>query len=81
MKSKAKTGLKIAQPPASGSDLLLLPDGRLLVHNLTPAMAELLRQLNPDDQTLRKRAELSADRQETIARPVGNILSSHELPN
>ena len=39
----------------SHTQLLLLPDGRVLAHNLTPAMAELLQQLDPDDQLLRRR--------------------------
>jgi hypothetical protein len=30
------------------SELLILPDGQVLVHNLTPAFAELLHELNPD---------------------------------
>jgi len=30
-------------------ELLILPDGRILVHNLTQPFAELLRELNPDD--------------------------------
>ncbi len=30
------------------TELLILPDGRVLVHSLTPAFAELLRELNPD---------------------------------
>jgi hypothetical protein len=29
------------------SELLLMPDGRILVHNLTPAFADLLHELNP----------------------------------
>jgi hypothetical protein len=31
------------------TELLVLPDGRILVHNLTATFAELLRELNPDD--------------------------------
>jgi hypothetical protein len=31
------------------SEMLLRPDGRLLVHNLTPDLAAWLRELNPDD--------------------------------
>ena len=30
------------------SELLILPDGQILVHNLTPAFARLLAGLNPD---------------------------------
>jgi hypothetical protein len=38
------------------SELLLLPDGRLLVHNLTPSMARWLAELNPSDPQLAPRA-------------------------
>jgi hypothetical protein len=31
------------------SEMLILPDGRILVHNLTQPFAELLHELNPDD--------------------------------
>jgi hypothetical protein len=31
------------------SELLILPDGRILVHNLTQPFAELLHDLNPND--------------------------------
>jgi hypothetical protein len=52
------------QPPAaapSSTDaeavtrLLLLPDGRLLAHNLTPSMAQILQQLAPGDLILEQR--------------------------
>ena len=38
------------------TELLLLPDGRILVHSLTPAFAELLNGLNPDDEQIGSRA-------------------------
>jgi hypothetical protein len=38
------------------TELLLLPDGRILVHNLVPAMAALLHQLDPGDRGMIKRA-------------------------
>ena len=41
---------------ANHSELLLLPDGRILVHNLTPAMAALLHQLDPEDRRMFLRA-------------------------
>jgi hypothetical protein len=43
----------------SETELLVLPDGRVLVHNLTPAMAALLSGLAPNDQLMRRRAALS----------------------
>ena len=52
--------------PAAGkhpltSELLLLPDGRILVHNLTPAFAGLLKELNPDDEQIRLRSVPSTE--------------------
>lgn len=38
------------------SELLLLPDGRILVHNLTPEFARLLSELNPDDPQILPRS-------------------------
>jgi hypothetical protein len=43
--------------------LLLLPDGRILVHNLTPAMAHILQQLDPGDRILRERQQSIASGQ------------------
>jgi hypothetical protein len=37
------------------SDVLLLPDGRILVQNLTQPMAKLLHSLNPRDDTIAAR--------------------------
>ena len=37
------------------SELLILPDGRILVHNLTQPFAELLLGLNPDDEQIASR--------------------------
>ena len=37
---------------ASSTELLILKDGRILVHNLTRAFAELLSELNPSDERL-----------------------------
>jgi hypothetical protein len=42
--------------PLLTTELLLLPDGRILVHNLTPAFAGLLKELNPDDEQIRRRS-------------------------
>lgn len=50
------------------SEMLILPDGRILVHNLTQPFAELLRELNPDDGQIAPR----------VTRPSS---LSHELPN
>lgn len=41
------------------TQLLLLPDGRILAHNLTPAMAQLLQLLNPQDRLMARRRLLA----------------------
>ena len=38
------------------TELLILPDGRILVQNLTQPMAVLLRKLNPQDKAIAPRA-------------------------
>ena len=42
---------------ALSSELLILPDGRIFVQNLTQPMAELLHELNPRDQTMASRTK------------------------
>jgi hypothetical protein len=37
------------------SELLILPDGQILVHNLTQPFAELLHELNPNDEQISSR--------------------------
>ncbi len=39
------------------TELLILPDGRILVQNLTRPMAKLLNRLNPKDRTIALRAK------------------------
>lgn len=41
---------------ASTAELLIQPDGRILAHNLTPALAELLSALNPRDEPMKQRS-------------------------
>jgi hypothetical protein len=41
-------------------ELLILADGNIFAHNLTPAMAGLLAGLNPNDAAMRQRAEREA---------------------
>ena len=55
--------------PGSTSELLILADGRILVHNLTPAFAELLSELNPADEQIQPRtASIAASKSEPHAR-------------
>ncbi len=37
-------------------DILIAPDGRIFAHNLTPALAAVLAELNPDDEAMQARA-------------------------
>ena len=38
------------------TEFLILADGRLMVHNITPTMAAILSELNPNDELMRQRA-------------------------
>lgn len=40
----------------SSAEILILPDGRLLAHNITPALAAVLAELAPHDETMHLRA-------------------------
>ena len=44
------------------SELLILPDGKILVHNLTQPFAELLKELNPDCEQINSRLTPPASR-------------------
>lgn len=44
------------------TELLLLPDGRILAHNITPQMAAVLSELDPQNESLRERAQAPAAR-------------------
>jgi hypothetical protein len=58
---------------ASHSELLLLPDGRILVHNLTPGMAALLQQLDRGDRTMMKRARKASRERMRREKPQAKI--------
>jgi hypothetical protein len=57
-----------APAPALTTELLILPDGRILVHNLTQPFAELLHELNPNAEQITSRITHHAS-------------INHELPN
>lgn len=40
----------------SSAEILILPDGRILAHNITPAVAAVLAELDPADAPMRIRA-------------------------
>ena len=42
--------------PGSITEMQILPDGRILVHNLTPLVAAILAGMNPADDQMRSRA-------------------------
>lgn len=50
----------VAQRRWVTSDFLILSDGTVLAHNLTPAMAAILKSVNPRDPNMRKRAAVSS---------------------
>jgi hypothetical protein len=56
--------------PAMHTELLLLPDGRILTHNLTPMLAAFLQELSPNDPALTARLGLAAPREVSAARPL-----------
>jgi hypothetical protein len=44
------------RPEKTVGEILILPDGRLLAHNLSAALAGLLAELNPGDAAMNRRA-------------------------
>ena len=44
----------------SSAELLILADGRILAHNITPALARILSELDPADEAMRQRARAAA---------------------
>ena len=44
------------------TDLLILSDGTVLAHNLTPVMAAVLHKLNPEEETMRRRTLTACER-------------------
>lgn len=51
-------------------ELLILPDGRILAHNITPALARLLTELDPADEAMRARAASSIATKEPAPSPL-----------
>jgi hypothetical protein len=46
------------------TEFLILADGRILVHNITPTMAAILSELNPDDEQMCERATKAPQRED-----------------
>lgn len=56
------------------AELLILPDGRILVQNLTQPMAEILRKLNPRDRQIAPRVRRGVTHH-------ASRITNHDLPN
>jgi hypothetical protein len=67
---KHRTTNKIAKYPGakSVSEILILANGKILAHNISPVLAGALAELNPTDEAMNQRAV----REHTL---------KHELPN
>jgi len=67
-----KCNLPPAESPGTGptSELLILPDGRILVHNLTPLFAAVLGELSPADEQIHPRVDLITDGQRERSKTV-----------
>ena len=51
--------MKTPRPPEPDliTEFLILPDGRVFTQNLTPAMAALLLELNPEEPAMKQRVQ------------------------
>jgi hypothetical protein len=67
---KHRTTNKIAKSSATKvvSEILILADGKILAHNITPEMARVLTDLNPKDEAMSRRGQRENN-------------FKHELPN
>jgi hypothetical protein len=63
MKPTIETSESNAARAGTSEEILILTDGRILAHNLTPVMAAVLRQLNPNDEPMRQRAMTDGERE------------------
>jgi hypothetical protein len=70
MKPNTKDSNMPTTRSASTAELLIQADGKILAHNLTPAVAELLSAINPLDELMKKRSQAiqSRSRDELPAR-------------
>ena len=56
MNAKTTSGSQTSLESVATTELLILPDGEVLVHNLTPEFAAILAQLDPEDPLMKVRA-------------------------
>lgn len=47
---------------AAATEILIQADGKILAHNLTPALAALLSAINPSDEQMKRRSRASKPR-------------------
>lgn len=47
--------------PELQSEVLIMPDGKIYAHNLTPEMARVLSELNPADENIQQRVITHVD--------------------
>ena len=48
--------MKTVSTIAEQSEVLILPDGKILAHNITPEMAAVLSELDPTNELMQRRA-------------------------
>ena len=61
---KARTTMAAATSDQEGQEhgeILILPGGKILAHNITMRLAKILSELNPDDEAMSRRANLKDD--------------------
>ncbi len=82
MKQNAPESITLRGPPAT-TELLILPDGRILVHNLTPVFAGLLAELNPHCEQITSRISRRSAVETDTTRPPSPCsgAASHASPN
>jgi hypothetical protein len=56
MKAKTEHRHMETSRSTAATEILIQADGRILVHNLTPAVAELLSIINPSDEPMKQRS-------------------------
>jgi len=61
MRPRTKQRHTVPSPEAPVSEILILPDGRIFVHNLSAVMAGLLAEFNPADEAMNRRAKRKTD--------------------
>ncbi len=52
--------MKSSAPMPESAEVLILPDGKILAHNITPEMAAVLAELQPENHLMQQRAAQTA---------------------